>query len=444
MPRPGSAATARPQRVLAVAYGGGHVAMLLPVLDELRRRRPHLQLQLLALTTARRAALEAGWQPLGYESLLHLLQPAERELALTLGRELQAGNTHPDVPESETLAYLGINAWSLQRQLGPGEAARVLEQRGRQGFFPLEFMRRVLRALRPDLVLATNSPRSEHAALEAARLDDIPGVAVLDLFAQPGDPFAARSGRPTRVCVLADAVRDNLLAAGWEPERIAVTGNPAFDALHQPRAHEQARRLRLDWAQRWGRDPGKLVLLATQPEPRAHPASRWPAGDALPLAMEAAARAWVLQRAQASLVVRHHPNHWHRAPRAEDTAQVRFSVATQEPVEGLVLAADAVVVQSTTVGLQAAVAGRPVLSLQGSPGALWGLDYAALGVARGVPTLDDLPQALDRTLAEPPAPTRWARRQAAAPAVAEQIEQLLDRRAPARPSAESAAPAASD
>jgi hypothetical protein len=143
-------------------------------------------------------------------------------------------------------------------------------------------------------------------------------------------------------------------------------------------------------------------------------------------------------------VVRHHPNHWHRAPRAADTAQVRFSVATQEPVEGLVLAADAVVVQSTTVGLQAAVAGRPVLSLQCSPGALWGLDYAALGVARGVPTLDDLPQALDRTLAEPPAPTRWARRQAAAPAVAGQIEELLDLRARARPSAAAATSAASD
>lgn len=439
MPRAGSAAMTQPQRLLAVAYGGGHIAMLLPVLDELRRRRPQLQLQLLALTTARRAALEAGWQPLGYESLMHLLQPDEREIALALGRELQAGNSHPDIPESETLAYLGINAWSLQCQLGQREAARLLEQRGRQGFFPLQFMQRVLRALRPDLVLATNSPRSEHAALEAARLDAIPGVAVLDLFAQPGDPFAARSARPTRVCVLADAVRDNLLAAGWEPERIVVTGNPAFDALQQPRALEQARRLRLDWAQRWGRDPGQLVLLATQPEPRAHPASPWPAGDALPLAMEAAARAWVRQHPRASLVVRHHPNHWHRAPRAEDTAQVRFSVTTQEPVEGLVLAADAVVVQSTTVGLQAAVAGRPVLSLQCSPGALWGLDYAALGVARGVPTLDDLPQALDQTLADPPPPTRWARRQAAAPAVAEQVEQLLDRRAHARPSAASAA-----
>ncbi len=413
------------RRLLAVAYGGGHVAMLLPVLGELRRRHPHWNIQLLALTTARRAARAAGWDSLGYESLLDLLEPAERDQALRLGRELQPGNSHPDIAPSETVAYLGVNAWSLQRQLGEQEAARVLAERGRHGFHPRQFLERVLRALRPELLLTTNSPRSEQAALEAAQALGIPSLAVLDLFAQPGDPFAARRQRPDRVCVLAEAVRDNLLAAGWEAERIVVTGNPAFDALQEPRLREQARELRRRWARRWGREPGRLVLVATQPEAQAHPASAWPAGDALALAMEASARAWVEQRPEASLVVRHHPNHWHRAQRAADTEQVHFSVPADEAIEPLVLAADVVVVQTTTVGLQAAVAARPVLSLQCSPGALRGLDYASLGVARGVASLEDLPRALDETLASPPGPTAWARPVAAAPAVADQAEQLL-------------------
>lgn len=412
-------------RVLAVAYGGGHIAMLLPVLDVLRRRRPELDVQLLALTTARRPAQAAGWEPLGYQDLLRWLEPAEREHALELGRPLLAGNSHPDVAEDETLAYLGVNAWELHRRLGAQAAAQLLAERGRQAFAPRDFLEQVLRGLRPQLVVTTNSPRSEQAALEAARALDIPSLAVLDLFAQPGDPFAARTVRPTRVCVLADAVRDNLVAAGWERECIAVTGNPAFDALHEPAAREQARELRRRWQQQWGRDPGSLVLLATQPETRADARSPWPAGDALPMAMEAAARAWAEQRPRASLVVRHHPNHWHRLPRGDDTERVHFSVASREPIEGLILAADAVVVQTTTVGLQAAVAARPVLSLQCSPAVLRGPDYAALGVARGVPTLQDLPAALDEVLDHPPPPTRWARRQAAAPAVADEIEGLL-------------------
>lgn len=413
------------RRVLAVAYGGGHIAMLLPVLDVLRRRRPDLELRLLALTTARRPALAAGWEPLGYQSLLHLLEPGEREQALALGQAMLAANSHPDVAMEETLAYLGVNAWELHRRLGARAAAQLLAERGRQAFAPREFLERVLRALRPDLVLSTNSPRSEQAALEAAQALGIPSLAVLDLFGQPGDPFAARTARPTRVCVLADAVRDNLIAAGWEPGRIAVTGNPAFDALHADGAREQARELREQWRRRWAREAGRLVLLATQPETRGDARSPWPAGDALPLAMEAAARAWVEQRPEASLVVRHHPNHWHRLPRADDTPRVRFSVASREPVEGLILAADAVVVQTTTVGLQAAVAARPVLSLQCSPAALRGPDYAALGVARGVPALEQLPRALDEVLDHPPPPTRWARRQAAAPAVADELEELL-------------------
>ncbi len=416
---------AGPARLLAVAYGGGHIAMLLPVLDALRRRRPGLELHLLALTTARRAALAAGWRALGYADLLHLLRDDEREQALALGRQLLPGNTHPDVAEAESIAYLGVNAWELQRRHGAQRAAQLLAQQSRQAFAPREFMRRVLRELRPCLVLATNSPRSEQAALEAAHDMGIDSLALLDLFAQAGDPFAARTVRPTRVCVLADAVRDNLLAAGWEPRRIAVTGNPAFDSLLDPRAREQACTLRRQWTRDWARGPGRLVLLATQPEIRGHADSPWPAGDALPLAMEAQARAWVAQRPQASLVVRHHPNHWHRAPRVADTAQVHFSVASREPLEPLILAADAVVVQATTVGLQAAVAGRPVLSLQCSPAALHGPDYAALGVARGVPGLPQLAQALDDTLDHPPPPTRWARAQAAAPRVVDEIERLL-------------------
>jgi hypothetical protein len=47
-------------------------------------------------------------------------------------------------------------------------------------------------------------------------------------------------------------------------------------------------------------------------------------------------------------------------------------------------------------------------------------------VARGVADLDELARALDETLANPPGPTAWARPVAAAPAVADQAERLLE------------------
>ncbi len=231
MPRPN-----RPPRLLAVAYGGGHIQMVLPVLRALREQRPGLHIDLLALTTAAKVARAAGESPLGYRELLPLFSAAEQQRALEMGQTLLAGNTHPDVAPDESLAYLGLNAWALEQQLGVDAAQAALQQSGRQAFYPLAVMRRLIDHLRPDLVLATNSPRSEQAALDAASDAGLPTVALLDLFALPGDAFAARKWRPTLTCVLSPAVRDNLVAAGWDARAIAVTGNPAFDDLLAPAA----------------------------------------------------------------------------------------------------------------------------------------------------------------------------------------------------------------
>ena len=412
------------RKVLAVAYGGGHIAMLLPVLRELRRRDPALHIDLLALTTAARAAREAGETPLGYADLLYLLDPAERARALDLGAAAMDGHAHPDVAAAETRAYLGVNRLDLEWQHGIDGAQAHYAQHGRQGFHPIGFMRRVVDALRPDLVLATNSPRSEEAAIEAARDAGVASVALLDLFGLPGDRFAARRTRPDRVCVLAPQVRDNLLAAGWPPAAIAVTGNPAFDTLLDPAWAQRAEELRaaLNWQHR------KVVLLATQPELRSHPDVPWPAGDALPLAMEDALRAWAGARDDVALIVRHHPNHWHRLPARPPAPNVHVSRGADERIETLLRAADAVVVQGTTVGLQAAVAGVPVLTLRCSPAVRHGIDYAALGAARGVADLDALPAALAAVLGAPPAPGPWARHAAAADAVAQEVFELLEGR----------------
>ena len=410
-----------PRRILAVAYGGGHVAMLLPVLRALRQRDPALHIDLLALTTAARAARDAGEAPLGYADLLHLLDAAERARALELGAQAMEGNAHPDVGADETRAYLGVNRLDLEQQYGIDGAQARYAQQGRQGFHPIGFMRRVVAALHPDLVLTTNSPRSEEAVVDAARDAGIPSVAVLDLFGLPGDAFAARTRHPDCVCVLAPQVRDNLVAAGWPRDIVAVTGNPAFDALLDPVWVQRAAELRaaLGWQHR------KVVLLATQPELRAHPELPWPPGDALALAMEDALRDWAATRDDVALIVRHHPNHGHRLRTRAALPNVHVSGA-DERIEMLIRAADAVVVQATTVGLQAAVAGVPVLALRCSPAVRLGIDYAALGAARGVDDLAALPAALAAVLGEPHPPGPWARPSAAADAVAQQVLGLLD------------------
>ncbi|MDD4885948.1 MAG: UDP-glycosyltransferase [Thiomonas sp.] len=411
----------RAQRILAVAYGGGHIVMMLPVLRALREQRPDLDITLLALTTAARVARDAGETPLGYADLLHLLSPGEQTQALNLGRALQPGNTHPDISEAETVAYLGINAWDLQQQLGTEEAQTLLAAKGRHGFYPLHFFRSVLNHLQPDLVLATNSPRSEQAVVDAATEAGIPSLALLDLFAigapppearertsppsgeqKPrggpsafvGDAFAARTRHPSRVCVLSEAVRDNLIRAGWPPERIAVTGNPAFDALGAPQTHAAGLALRAEL----GAPQRTLILLALQPEPATHPASPGRQGDPhLPERVLQACIDSVRPHPDWTLIVRPHPSQ--PSPALPGDPQLRVSAAS-EPLHPLLHAVDAVITGTSTVALEAHLTGRRVLQLLDSIAAP-AMPFLALGVADAACHLSDLPQTLAALLAQP-------------------------------------------
>lgn len=389
MPRPN-----RPPRLLAVAYGGGHIQMVLPVLRALREQRPGLHIDLLALTTAAKVARAAGESPLGYRELLPLFSAAEQQRALEMGQTLLAGNTHPDVAPDESLAYLGLNAWALEQQLGVDAAQAALQQSGRQAFYPLAVMRRLIDHLRPDLVLATNSPRSEQAALDAASDAGLPTVALLDLFALPGDAFAARKWRPTLTCVLSPAVRDNLVAAGWDARAIAVTGNPAFDDLLAPAARAAGARLRA----RWGRDAVRAVLLALQPEPIEHPSAPGARGDpALPQRIVKAALAAVAPHADWRLIVRPHPSQ----PAPELPADARGWISLpSELLPPLLHAVDAVVTGTSTVALQAHLTGAPVLQLLDSISAA-AMPYRALGVADLDGYAADLPALLPRLLELP-------------------------------------------
>ncbi|WP_288092495.1 UDP-glycosyltransferase, partial [Thiomonas sp.] len=380
--------------ILAVAYGGGHIAMMLPVLRVLRSRQPDLDITLLALTTAARVARDAGEAPLGYADLLHLLSPEEQAQSLALGRALLPGSTHPDILEAETVAYLGINAWDLRQQLGVAAADALLAAKGRQGFHPLHFFRRIVAHLQPDLVLATNSPRSESAAVDAATEAGIPSLVMLDLFALPGDAFAARKRYPSRVCVLSEAVRDNLVRAGWPPERIAITGNPAFDNLHAPQTRAAGLALRAEL----GAPPQRLILLALQPEPATHPASPGCQGDPhLPERVLQACLDSVRAHPDWTLIVRPHPSQ--TLPALPDDPQLRLSLPS-EPLHPLLHAVDAVITGTSTVALEAHLAGRRVLQLLDSIAAPV-MPYLALGVADAACHLTDLPQTLSALLAQP-------------------------------------------
>jgi len=378
---------------LFVAYGGGHIAMVLPVARFVRDAglaRPVV----LALTTAAQASRQAGLETLGFKDFV---EPGDAG-ALAHGAHLAAALGAAPVDPVESAAYLGLSYADLEARSGPEEARKAYARFGRQAFHPLPTLRRVLRRLQPALVVATNSPRAEQAAIEAAGQMGIPSVCMVDLFAVDEKLWIARPGYASRVCVLNDAVRRMLVAEGRDAGDIVVTGNPAFDGLFDPVHAAGAPAMRAQLA-----GPGRqLVVYAPSPEPARHPA-RAQAGNArLPHQVLDELLAWAGRRGDVQLAVRPHPSQAGEFA-VPPGAPARLT-GHEWALETLLHAADAVCVTVSTVGLQAHLVGKPVVQVHGS---MFddGAPYGAMGIATTA-SLGVVGAAMDRALTAAPALSR--------------------------------------
>lgn len=337
-----------------MAYGGGHMRMLVPVAHELARRGA--QVTLLPLTVGIRDARASG---LPYRTLDDLTQGlADRERWISLGRSLVPCSGHPDVSDAETWLYHGIGLADAARETGLVEARARFAAEGRKMFHPVAFWEACLARIRPDLLIATSAPRSESAALRAAGRLGIPSLCVTDHFLVYEMDYARLPGHGDRITVLAPAVARRLAAAGRPAGDIVVTGNPAFDAIADPAFDAEARAIR----QRIGAADRRVVLWPQQAETHLLPGRKMVSNADMATGL----LRLLAETADTVLIVRPHPNHPSEVlpPDGE-----RIFVEPAASIEALILAADIVVQQSSTVGLQAALCGKPVVTVanQGVP-----------------------------------------------------------------------------
>ncbi|HSH92062.1 MAG TPA: UDP-N-acetylglucosamine 2-epimerase [Ramlibacter sp.] len=330
------------RRVLVACYGGAHVAAALPVYRELQDRG--LEPIMLALTTAADVVRQQGIPVVRFLDHVDIEDPAISRWGAYLGEFHHREGI--GISREESTAYLGAGMADLVDEIGEEAALARYRESGLNALLPAATLRRILQAERIDAVIATDSPRAERAALNAAAQLGLPSLCVLTSFPHIGLHYLKRADNGRVMCVLNERIRDQLIAAGRRPDSVIVTGNPAFDALLGPDA--AARRVALrrrdslasdDWA----------VLWAEQPEP-ADPSL--PARMREKLAEACAAHGW-------RLVVRLHPSSQAGAT-ISLPAHVLLSTR-QETVRDALLKCDAVVTFTSTIGFEALVLDKPVV-----------------------------------------------------------------------------------
>ena len=355
---------------LFVSYGGGHVKALLPVAQRARDQGIARPLYL-ALTTAASAVRAAGLPLLQFSDVI----ADDDERARACGEKLAGQLEVQATDHRESVAYLGLSYADLEDRVGAVSAAQQYERYGRQALLPIGVLERIIREHEPALVVATNSPRAEQAAIVAARKLGVPSVCLVDLLGIWERERLAAPDYADAVCVLNDAVRESLLGAGRPARDVIVTGNPAFDSARDPSLKAMGERYRREA----GWDGLHVCLYASSPEPQRIPGVNGIGDPDLPRRIERALIDIVHADERLALWVRRHPS---EAPATDIAAcghpRVRVS-GVDMPLHACIHGSDEVIVTVSTVGVEASLIGKPVTQVRGSI-----LDHLSPYVAMGL------------------------------------------------------------
>jgi hypothetical protein len=229
-----------------------------------------------------------------------------------------------------------------------------------------------------DLLLCATSHNGadlEKRLTAAARAAGIPSLAVLDFWSHYALRFSRGDGdlafAPDVVAVPDEAARAGMLAAGFAPEGLVVTGQPAFDALAEVRAGFGAERRAAVRAALGVGEGERMVLFLSQPmravfgADAGNPLFPGYTEDAVLARLAAALEGAARRRGErVALVVRPHPREDAAAIALPPSGAVRAIVSAQGEGREAALAADLVAGMQTVLLVEACLLGCVVLSLQ--------------------------------------------------------------------------------
>jgi hypothetical protein len=287
---------------------------------------------------------------------------------------------------------------------------------------------------------SVNGVDLEKRFVVAARRLGIPSLAMLDFWSNYRARFADASGGlaylPDRIAVMDSLAREEMTAAGFEADRLWITGQPAFDELdaYRQRATPQ-RRAEVREALGVG-DDAAMVLFASQPITAlygddtggpSHPGfTEHTVLAALVAALDRIAGG---EAPPIALVVRPHPREDAAGLQRHRARSMRVIVDGRGDAREAALAADLVTGMNTILLVEACLLGCVVASLQPGLRSADVLPTNRWGATQAVFRAEDLEGVVGRLLLDEEA-RREAKARAARlqfePGAAERVIRLID------------------
>lgn len=221
------------KKILFVTYGGGHVRIVIPIIEELISRKH--EVSILGLTSSVKDLKKYKYDYKNIRDYLSLFDYIEQKKILEYG-ELVIDDAFDDksgLDKDDIKVYLGINLWDLSLQYENfDKCLNEFKLNGRRGFFPINLMERIIRYENPDVLVVTSGQRSEKAAAIVANKMDIQVVRIIDLLGENlVIPYDAK------VCVMNDYAKNNILESNSKinTNDVFVTGQPNIELKYNYR-----------------------------------------------------------------------------------------------------------------------------------------------------------------------------------------------------------------
>lgn len=216
----------RKNNIFLICYGGGHINIIEPIVDELIKNENY-NVKLLALTTAYiKVRNKYDKNILKTISDYLFLFDKNIDTILQNGLKIFEENYNESIGLSklEVLSYLGLSYSESISKLGEQKANEEYKKIGRQSFLPIDTIKKILDYENIDLVITTNSPRFEKASLLAAKELNIKTIQIIDLFA---DDLIEQNANYT--IVINEVVKNNLIKKGFDKSNVFALGQPAIE-----------------------------------------------------------------------------------------------------------------------------------------------------------------------------------------------------------------------